>query len=141
MKDRKNPNVSGYASYCEAKALSALDPLDSTFNQDESSEDGISEELSDLDESLDLDEMEDTVFLNGEDAEVIEDMLTPLTEDGESIEIPDFDEVQENRFSYDGVESPVDPAPKVPASTLVDFAEDSIEDLSASMDAIEDVLD
>jgi hypothetical protein len=144
MKDRSkdnsnDSNASGFASYCKAQVISALDPLDSSFNEDESQEE-VSGELSDLDTSLDLETMEDPVFLNGEDAEIIEDMLTPITEDGESIEVANFDEVQENRFNYDGVEPPAEP-PVVPAETLIDFAEDSVEDLAASLDAIEDILD
>jgi len=134
---------SGYASYCTAKKVKAGDPLSSSFPSEEVEVALGDSELEELDTSLDIESMEDPVFLPAEDGELIEEMLTPITEDGEPMEMVDFDSIQETRFNYDEAgkeaEGEEDTAKKT-TKVIIDEAEEDVEDLSVAMESIEEIL-
>ena len=137
-------NKSGYSGYCKAKKIEAGDPLSRSFPSEEVEVAVDDSEMSELDASLDIESMEEPIFLPAEDGKLIEEMLTPITDDGEPMEMVDFDSIPETRFNYDEAgkvpEGEEDTA-KETTEAIIDEAEEDVEDLAIAIDSIEEILE
>lgn len=131
---------SGYARYCEKQRLVKSDPLGRSFELEASSDNGEPKFLSEEDSLIDVEGLDEPVFVNLGDEKVIEEMLTSITEDGEPVAFESFDEKQSKKFSYDSDEEDL-PEDEPEAQDVLDEAQDNVEDLDEALSEIEDLLD
>jgi len=130
----------GYARYCEQQRIAKGDPLSGAFlkvKADREEKEGLSE----FDGLIDVDRVEEPVFVNVEDEKIIEEMLTPITEDGEPLDFESFEDREEKKFNYDSEEEETFEDPEKRVKEEVGDAKVLVEDLDDSLSEIEGILD
>lgn len=143
---------SGYGRFAESQRNSGMrDPIEDGFMGrkaaiNASLEGGTGPKEMDPEET-DLGDVAEPVFVNQSDSELFEDMLTPITENGEDIEKHDYDKMQENRFSSSEESDELEEEDKAGSgegSVAVNPVEkmgDALEDINKAFDELEDTFE
>lgn len=141
---------SWYGRFVEAQRNSGLrDPIEDGFMVRKAainaSLEGGTKEMDP--EETDLGDVAEPVFVNQSDSELFEDMLTPITENGEEIEKHNYDKMQENRFSRSEESDEFEEASRAESgdsSVAVNPVEkmgDALEEINKAFDELEDTFE